>query len=46
MNILWLLELAEEGSRNLLRHKLRSFLSLLGVIIGVGAVIAMMAIGE
>ena len=32
--------------RALLRNKLRSFLTLLGVIIGVGAVIAMTAIGE
>ncbi len=34
------------ASRALLRNKLRSFLTLLGVIIGVGAVIAMTAIGE
>jgi putative ABC transport system permease protein len=32
--------------RALLRHKLRSFLTMLGVIIGVGAVIAMTAIGS
>jgi putative ABC transport system permease protein len=32
--------------RALLRNKLRSFLTTLGVIIGVGAVIAMVAIGE
>jgi putative ABC transport system permease protein len=32
--------------RALLRNKLRSFLTILGVIIGVGAVIAMVAIGE
>jgi putative ABC transport system permease protein len=32
--------------RALLRNKLRSFLTVLGVIIGVGAVIAMVAIGE
>ncbi len=46
MNLIWLLELAREGARNLLRHKVRSFLSLLGIVIGVGSVIAMMAIGE
>jgi len=34
------------AGRALLRNKLRSFLTLLGVIIGVGAVIAMTAIGE
>src|SRR5580700_9234290 len=32
--------------RALVRNKLRSFLTTLGVIIGVGAVIAMMAIGS
>jgi len=32
--------------RALLRNKMRSFLTVLGVIIGVGAVIAMVAIGE
>jgi hypothetical protein len=30
----------------LLRHKMRSFLTVLGIIIGVGAVIAMVALGE
>jgi len=34
------------ASRALLRNKLRSFLTALGVVIGVGAVIAMVAIGE
>jgi putative ABC transport system permease protein len=34
------------ASRALLRNKMRSFLTALGVIIGVGAVIAMVAIGE
>ncbi|HEY3356947.1 MAG TPA: ABC transporter permease [Polyangia bacterium] len=32
--------------RALLRNKMRSFLTMLGIIIGVGAVIAMVAIGE
>jgi putative ABC transport system permease protein len=34
------------SGRALLRNKLRSFLTALGIIIGVGAVIAVMAIGE
>ena len=34
------------GIKNLLLHKLRSFLTILGVILGVGSVIAMLAIGE
>src|SRR5581483_7649154 len=33
------------ASRAILRNKLRSFLTTLGIVIGVGAVIAMMAIG-
>ena len=42
----WVLELSWEGARNLLRHKLRSTLTLLGVVFGVAAVITMMGIGE
>jgi putative ABC transport system permease protein len=34
------------AARALLRNKLRSFLTTLGIVIGVGAVIAMVAIGE
>ncbi|NQU23199.1 MAG: ABC transporter permease [Candidatus Nealsonbacteria bacterium] len=34
------------GVRNLLLHKLRSFLTALGIILGVSSVIAMLAIGE
>jgi putative ABC transport system permease protein len=34
------------AARALVRNKLRSFLTMLGVVIGVGAVIAMVAIGE
>ena len=34
------------GIRSLLLHKLRSFLTMLGTILGVGSVIAMLAIGE
>jgi putative ABC transport system permease protein len=40
------LRIISVASRALVRNKLRSFLTLLGVIIGVGAVIAMTAIGE
>ncbi len=36
----------ELGLKNLLLHKLRSFLTTLGVIFGVGSVIAMLAVGE
>jgi len=34
------------GIRSLMMHKLRSLLTMLGVILGVGSVIAMLAIGE
>ncbi len=34
------------SARALLRHKMRSFLTTLGIVIGVGAVIAMVALGE
>lgn len=34
------------GVKNLLLHKLRSFLTMLGVVFGVGSVIAMLAVGE
>ena len=36
----------ELGVRNLMLHKLRSFLTMLGTILGVGSVISMLAIGE
>ena len=32
--------------RALLRNKLRAFLTMLGIVIGVGSVIAMLALGE
>jgi len=41
-----LLETLRVAAHALMRNKLRSFLTALGVIIGVGAVIAMVAIGE
>ena len=34
------------GIKNLMLHKLRSFLTMLGVVFGVGSVIAMLAVGE
>ena len=43
MNVVAVCKIA---ARALLRNKLRSFLTALGVVIGVGAVIAMVAIGE
>ncbi|MGC4035972.1 MAG: ABC transporter permease [Chitinophagaceae bacterium] len=43
MNVFNLMRIAW---RALLRNKLRAFLTMLGIIIGVGAVIAMVAIGE
>ena len=42
---MWLTTL-QLGVRNLMLHKLRSFLTMLGTILGVGSVIAMLAIGE
>ncbi len=40
------LNLFKVAFRSLMRNKLRSFLTMLGIIIGVGSVIAMLAIGE
>jgi len=34
------------GIKNLLIHKMRSFLTMLGIVFGVGSVIAMLAVGE
>jgi len=34
------------GVKNLVLHKLRSFLTMLGVVFGVGSVVAMLAVGE
>ena len=33
------------GIENLLLHKLRSFLTMLGVVFGVGSVVAMLSVG-
>lgn len=42
---MWL-NIVKVGIKNLLLHKLRSLLTMLGVILGAGSVIAMLAIGE
>ena len=34
------------GVENLLLHKLRTFLTMLGVVFGVGSVVAMLSVGE
>ena len=36
----------KSGVKNLMQHKLRSFLTMLGMVFGVGSVIAMLAVGE
>ena len=43
---MFVLELIAEALRNLARHKLRSFLTTLGIIFGVASVLSMVAIGE
>ena len=40
------LEFLQEALRNLARHKLRSFLTALGIVFGVASVLAMVATGE
>jgi len=40
------LRYVSSGIENLLLHKLRSFLTILGVVFGVGSVVAMLSIGE
>ncbi len=42
----WTFELVRDSYRNLVRHRVRSLLTLLGVIFGVASVITMLAIGE
>ncbi len=46
MNLSWQMDMVQEALRNLRRHKLRTLLTLLGVLIGVAAVITMLGIGE
>ena len=46
MNLFWIIRIINLGTKNLLLHKLRSLLNMLGILFGVGSVIAMLAIGE
>lgn len=45
-NILHIIRIVKFGGKNLWLHKLRSFLTMLGIVFGVASVIAMLAIGE
>lgn len=40
------LEYLRQASQSMISHKMRSFLSILGILIGVAAVIAMLAVGQ
>ncbi len=46
MNLLWLWDLSRDGLHNLMRHKMRTTLTLLGIVFGVAAVITMIGVGE
>ncbi len=46
INILHIVRIVRFGGKNLWLHKLRSFLTMLGIVFGVASVIAMLAIGE
>ncbi len=46
MTKLYLIQNIVLGTKNLLLHKLRSFLTMLGMVFGVASVIAMLSIGE
>ncbi len=46
INISHILRIIRFGGKNLWLHKLRSFLTMLGIVFGVASVIAMLAIGE
>ena len=41
-----LLEFIRDALRNLYRHKLRSFLTVLGIVFGIASVVTMVATGE
>lgn len=46
INLLHLIRIIRHGWKNIWLHKLRSFLTVLGIVFGVASVIAMLAIGE
>lgn len=46
INILHIIRIVRFGGKNLWLHKLRSLLTMLGIVLGVASVIAMLAIGE
>jgi putative ABC transport system permease protein len=46
MNFFFVTELVKDSLRNLVRHKVRSTLTLLGVVFGIASVITMLAVGE
>ena len=46
IDILHIIRIVKFGGKNLWLHKLRSFLTMLGIVLGVASVIAMLAIGE
>jgi len=46
LNLFWVIRIVKLGTKSLLLHKLRSALNMLGILFGVGSVIAMLAIGE
>ena len=46
INISHIIRIIRFGGKNLWLHKLRSFLTMLGIVFGVASVIAMLAIGE
>src|SRR5437667_12898947 len=43
---MFITDILQDGARTLLRNKLRSFLTVLGITIGIGAVICVVAIGQ
>lgn len=42
----WILQLVRDSLRDIVRHKLRSVLALLGIVFGIAAVITILGIGE
>ncbi|MDA0322577.1 MAG: ABC transporter permease [Verrucomicrobia bacterium] len=46
MQLDWMIELVRDGLRNLVRHRVRSTLTLLGVVFGIASVTTMIAVGE